>query len=323
MPLHSTTLRGNAALQACLERDGAHVTPGAKGAHVGLIQKCLLVLERSIIAANEIRTRTYGPTTAAAVLAYKRARTIINRSYETQADNIVGKMTIARMDADISRVEQAHTLLVRCPQGSGGGDVPAIAARQDIGTPVSAPTQFRRALFVHLQRTEDLTVGVEIFSTELLARARAMLRPFGITLTEAPGLGGPPIPWPDVLVHTQFPPDRFALRKAAINTTAGDPTVLRVIFCPFDPIDAINGITDGGDVPGVLEHVPKFVLINTNRRNPDAGTLLHEMIHASFLAQSPPHDGDPHSVYSIETARDRLSTGHAKQLSDAFFARAR
>jgi hypothetical protein len=120
MPLHSATLRGNAALHACLERDAAHVTRGARGVHVGLIQKCLLVLERSIINANELRTRTYGPTTAAAVLAYKRARGIINRAYQTHADDIVGKMTIARLDKDIAKVERSQTLLVRCPQGGGG-----------------------------------------------------------------------------------------------------------------------------------------------------------------------------------------------------------
>lgn len=323
MPLQSTTLRGNAALQACLQRDEAHVAPGAKGAHVGLIQKCLLVLEPSTIAADEIRTRTYGPTTTAAVLTYKRARAIINRSYQTQADNIVGRMTVARLDADISKAERARTLLVRCSEGGSGGDVRAVAARQNIGTPVGAPPQFRKALFVHLQRTEEFTVGAEVFAAALLARARALLRPFGFTLIEAPGLGGPPVPWPDVVVHTQFLADRFALRKAAINTTAGDSSVLRVIFCPFDPIDTIKGITDGGNVAEVQERVPKFVLINTTRRNPDAGTLLHEMIHAAYPGLSPIHDTDPHSLYSIETARDRLSKEHVEQLASAFFARDR
>ncbi|MEO6238040.1 MAG: hypothetical protein ABIQ52_13650, partial [Vicinamibacterales bacterium] len=109
----------------------------------------------------------------------------------------------------------------------------------------------------------------------------------------------------------------------AINTAFGDPSVLRVILGPFDPIDAINGITDGGRVPEVIEQVPKFVLINTLRRNPDSGTLLHEMIHASFLGKSPEHDGDPRSLYSIETNRDRVSPDHVRQLAGAFFARPR
>ncbi|HEY7425978.1 MAG TPA: hypothetical protein VH682_17240 [Gemmataceae bacterium] len=40
----------------------------------------------------------YGLRTAAAVLAYKQAFQIINRRYQTQADNIVGRMTIASLD---------------------------------------------------------------------------------------------------------------------------------------------------------------------------------------------------------------------------------
>jgi hypothetical protein len=40
----------------------------------------------------------YGTQTANAVLAYKRKRNIINYSYQTQADNIVGKMTITSLD---------------------------------------------------------------------------------------------------------------------------------------------------------------------------------------------------------------------------------
>ena len=325
MPLRSTTLKGSAALQACLVNDRAHVTPGAFGAHVGLIQKCLLVLEPSVISADEIRTRTYGRTTTAAVLAYKRARNIINRSYQNQADNIVGKMTIARLDEDIAKVEQSKTLFARCRQGGGGGPrVVRSFAETPVGdSPGAPPVQFRRALFIHLQRTEQFATGAEIFALELLARARAILRPLGMTLVEQPGMGGPAVPWPDVLIHTQFPADRFALRKAALSTAAGDPGVLRVIFGPFDPIDTIKGITDGGQVPGVIENVPKFVLINTLRRNPDRGTLLHEMIHAAFRGPSPDHDGDPRSLYSVSERRDRVSPDHTTLLAGAFFARPR
>ena len=322
MPLRSRTLGGNAALQACLVNDQAHVTPGAAGAHVGLIQKCLLVLEPSPIAGDELRRRTYGKTTTAAVLAYKKARNIINRSYQTQADNIVGKMTIARLDEDISKVEGARTLVAKCRQSGGGG---RLGVRSVSAGLVGAPTtQFRRALFVHLQRTEQFTTGVEFFALELLARARELLRPLGMTLVEQPGLGGTAVPWPDVLIQTQFPVDQFALRKAAVNTAAGDPSVLRVIFGPFDPIDTIKGITAGGQVPTVPEIVPKFVLINTLRRNPDRGTLLHEMVHASFPGISPGHDdGDPRSIYSVSTSRDRVKPEHAVKLAGAFFARPR
>ena len=46
-------------------------------------------------------TQTYGPSTAAAVLSYKTKRQIINRSYQTTPDSIVGKMTIASLDAEM------------------------------------------------------------------------------------------------------------------------------------------------------------------------------------------------------------------------------
>src|SRR5262249_41293895 len=39
--------------------------------------------------------------TAAAVLAYKRKRNIVNRTYQAQADNIVGKMTMAALDREM------------------------------------------------------------------------------------------------------------------------------------------------------------------------------------------------------------------------------
>jgi hypothetical protein len=327
MPLVSKTLSGNAALQACLVNDQAHVTPGAAGVHVGLIQKCLLVLESSPLAPSELRRRVYGPTTTAAVLAYKRKRSIINRSYQTQADNIVGKMTIARLDEDIAKVERARTLVAKCRQCGGGGGVFGIRSGPAglVRAPIAAPTQFRRALFVHFQRTDQFTAGAELFALELLARARQLLLPLGMTVVESPGFGGATVPWPDILVHTQFPVDRFAVRKAAVNTAAGDPKVLRVIFCPFDPIDTIKGITDGGTVPAVPgENVPKFVLINTLRRNPDRGTLVHEMIHASFEGTSPPHDdGNPRSLYSVSSVRDTISDDHVKRIAGAFFARPR
>lgn len=335
MPLESTTLQGNTALQACLVRDEAHVTPGARGDHVGLIHKCLLVLEPTPIAANEIRSKAYGPSTAAAVLAYKRRRQIINSSYQTQADNIVGKMTIARLDKDIAKVERSRTFLDRCPQSGGGGRIlslagvsrttASLATSPTVAAPGGPPppVNLGRTLAIHLQRTDGFTAGAELFALALLARARELLRPHGLTLVDSPGPGivGLPVPWPDLLVHTQFPADRFAVRKAAVNTTPGNPKVLRVILCPFDPADDIRGITDGGRLTDVDESLPMFCLINTTRKNPDQGTLLHEMIHASFLGASPPHDGDAQSVYSIETARTRLSNAHAKKLSEAFFAR--
>ena len=98
MPLRSRLFADNAALQSCLVSNAAHIAPGARGEHVTLIQSALVRLRvlDPIDAAGE--AGVYGPKTTAAVLAYKRAFRIINRSYQTQADNIVGKMTIASLD---------------------------------------------------------------------------------------------------------------------------------------------------------------------------------------------------------------------------------
>ncbi len=53
----------------------------------------------------------YGPRTAAAVLAYKTKRAIINRAYQQTPDSIVGKMTIERLDKDMLAIEAPFAIL--------------------------------------------------------------------------------------------------------------------------------------------------------------------------------------------------------------------
>jgi hypothetical protein len=103
MPLQSKLLTGDPALEACLIRDSAHVTPGASGDHVAKIHTALLIIDGLAIHPDELRTRTYGKSTVKAVLAFKSKRRIINFSYERQVDNIVGKMTIAALDKELLR----------------------------------------------------------------------------------------------------------------------------------------------------------------------------------------------------------------------------
>lgn len=101
MPLQSKLFSGDAKLEACLTHDSGHVVPGAFGEHVKKIQTALTIIESQAIDSGEMTQGKYGPSTAAAVLNYKKKRKIINFSYETQADNIVGKMTIAALDKDL------------------------------------------------------------------------------------------------------------------------------------------------------------------------------------------------------------------------------
>lgn len=98
MALQSNLFKGDRALESCLVQDSAHITVGASGDHVSKIHTALLMLDGVSVAATELKTQQYGASTGAAVLAFKRRRGIINTSYQTQADNIVGKMTIAAMD---------------------------------------------------------------------------------------------------------------------------------------------------------------------------------------------------------------------------------
>jgi hypothetical protein len=59
----------------------------------------------SVPFGPDISTQTYGSSTAEAVLAYKAARNIVNKSYQSVPDDIVGIMTIARMDQEMVAME--------------------------------------------------------------------------------------------------------------------------------------------------------------------------------------------------------------------------
>ena len=105
MALESKLFKTDPALQACLIRPNAHIIPGAAGEPVRKIQTALGQIDNASISPAELSAAQYGQTTAAAVLAYKRARDIVNKSYQKQADNIVGEMTIAELDKDMLGVE--------------------------------------------------------------------------------------------------------------------------------------------------------------------------------------------------------------------------
>lgn len=111
MPLCSLLFKGDPTFEACLVKDAAHITPGACGFHVAKVQYALMALVGAALDAQEIKTGTFGKSTAAAVLAFKRARRVINTSYQNSADNIVGKMTIAVLDAEMQRAELRHGIL--------------------------------------------------------------------------------------------------------------------------------------------------------------------------------------------------------------------
>lgn len=98
MPLVSRLFSVDRKLQACLISDSAHIMQGDRGDHVARIQSALVRLRVLKPADARAEAGYFGARTAAAILFYKESLKIINRRYQTKADNIVGKMTIASLD---------------------------------------------------------------------------------------------------------------------------------------------------------------------------------------------------------------------------------
>ena len=101
MPLSSRCFSGDPKLEAAAIQDSAHIGAGSSGPHVGKIQLALNTLNQAALTIDNI----YGQATADAVLAYKKKRGLVNRSYQTSADNITGKMTVTSLDAEMRDFE--------------------------------------------------------------------------------------------------------------------------------------------------------------------------------------------------------------------------
>ena len=108
--LKSKLFGGDKRLDACLVDNAQHVTLGDLGPHVSKIQCAVLILEGGAIAGEELEKKIYGPTTAKAVLAYKARRKIINKSYQTKPDSIVGIMTMRSLDDEMATSERRDAL---------------------------------------------------------------------------------------------------------------------------------------------------------------------------------------------------------------------
>ena len=126
MRLKSNLFRGDRALEACLVDHAAHVCEGAVGPHVSRIHTALYAIDRLDVSADELRSRRYGKSTAAAVLTFKTRRNIVNANYQTKPDNIVGKMTIERLDSEMSVKESEP---YRAPSRKDYGTLPRYSRR--------------------------------------------------------------------------------------------------------------------------------------------------------------------------------------------------
>ena len=148
MTLSSNLFAGDPKLEACAVSNASHIVVGAAGPHVRKVQAAVTVLDGAIIDRGELDAGRYGTSTARAVLAYKTKRKIVNRAYQSQADNIVGIMTIKAMDDEliagqiVMQPATQRTCERICGCGSHGGKAELIAeltrsaqrtARQGIG----------------------------------------------------------------------------------------------------------------------------------------------------------------------------------------------
>ncbi len=105
MPLRSELFKDDPKLQAVLRDPGAHLivkTPRIRGPHVAKVHEALRLLQPSTpVSETEKIGEEYGPSTAEAVLAYKKKRNIVNTAYQSAPDDIVGTMTLQAMDDEL------------------------------------------------------------------------------------------------------------------------------------------------------------------------------------------------------------------------------
>jgi len=331
--LVSNLFRNDVALKACLVDDRSHILSGACGAHVAKIQLALAILDDAHISLAELRAKRYGGSTALAVFAYKKRRKIINYSYQTQADNIVGKMTIAALDREMLAWEQRWTRnRYYCGdpiQGGTMGTNRTLAAVRftGLGAPfqqrVGSPSPTTRTIVpADLDILWQPSTGAVNANRVLkyLIKAISMLKPFGMGIMSS--VAAPPdAPFPyDLEVNAEKFDDCLAVRKAAETVRPGFPKVLRILACPFLKKQSDTfGATHPGTSDGVF---PQFILLNTATFRTDESTLLHEMIHAADLSlRNEDHDKDEDSIFSWGTTRTVLKAKHAAVINKAFFAR--
>lgn len=157
--LQSKLFHGDERLERCAVTHAAHVTEGTSGPFVSKIQEALVILDNAIFLGNEISTRTYGSSTADNVLAYKTARNIINTSYQTDPDNIVGIMTIDRMDKEMKAIEARMADMIERARLAGFQRSFA-AFMQVVGIGPSPPERRRDPNEENRRRARDLAITI-------------------------------------------------------------------------------------------------------------------------------------------------------------------
>ncbi len=116
MPLLAYVFKDDPALEAAAVSNPSHILEGHSGPHVRKIQEALIMLDGAVIADIERLANFYGTTTAKAVLNYKAKRRIINFSYQSAPDAIVGIMTMKALDDELFRFQQSADFTDNSPR---------------------------------------------------------------------------------------------------------------------------------------------------------------------------------------------------------------
>jgi hypothetical protein len=340
MGLSSRLFARDKKLEACQVNDQAHLVLGTKGPHVAKVQLALFALDWLVIDRQELCSETYGPSTSKAVLAYKTKRKIINYAYQNKPDNIVGKMTITRLDQDMCVWERMQMHMGDCilsPRGTTEKAAPLTRSGlvsapilQTVANNPSARTtalpQLGRALRIYCSITKKASLEDGFPLAQQLEKAKDRLFEYGLTLSVEFGASnrtgfGDSINFPYSLVLNE---DVGLLRKVSEDTRPGFPKVLRIIVCPRSP-NADPGETFRNVMLGNVLF-PPFVVLNSKSVARDNATLLHEMIHAAY-DRVVEHDGEPHSIFFRHAPtkpeswdRTWLKPERAIALSKGFFA---
>jgi hypothetical protein len=333
MTLKSNLFRGSRGLAACEINDSAHFTIGKQGDDVGRIQMALFAIDSLKINRQELLSKIYGQSTAAAVLAFKTKRKIINYAYQKTPDNIVGKMTIAALDREMSVWEATH-------RGDGGDCIPAIRAARSgfrpqvdfalassTGTAPQPQPQIRKhTLRIYCSITKKASIENGYPLGQAVQLARDCLSNHGMFLSlEFSSFGfADTIDFDDDQV---FLDDQTALlRQASETQRPGFPNILRVIACRMGRNGNYGENFRNRSIGGIT-FLP-FVFLNTQNVDLDGNTLIHEMIHAALPAdRAKQHDPENFSVFfgfgrSEQGAPSQtvLKPERAADLSNAFFA---
>lgn len=334
MGLNSQFFGGDKKLEAAQTNDAAHVTIGASGPHVAKVQIALAALDDQKIDSLELKQQRYGPSTAKAVQRFKKRREIINHAYQSAADDVVGKMTISRLDLEMVLFEAVHKPIDECTlagpsavgtqPGLGINTTRANATRSSLVTGKGKP-QFNRVLRVMCQITRKSAIEDGYPIRQDIETAKEILREFGLSLSVEFATSrsnfADTIDFPQTLVLEE---DVTLLRQASENVRPGLTSILRIIVARRS-VNGNPGQTFRGITSGTTTFQP-FVILNSQSTSRDHATFLHEMIHAANL-RSIKHDKEFDSVF-FENAHNALGDvdrrflkeEHARTMAGSFFA---